>query len=101
MPKQTAKYRGACDVARRHNIALNGNQPDLYERHDIQDADEPTPLIMVRVWANAEIAEEAADDIINQAKDWVLVERSKAYPCRPPKQREARIYLRFLPKGGA
>lgn len=116
MPRMTAKYKGARDTAFYRNISIDGDQETLYERlqaagffwnsdskkweeFDIADADEPTKLIMVRVWTDAEIVEEAADDIVAKTKKlFELVERSKPYPCRPPKQREARIYLKFLPR---
>ena len=123
MPRMTAKYSGALHIAQFRGLddvtqaTQSGKQEDVYqalqkegffwnsqnkvwEEHDIADADDPTPLIMVRVWADAEIVEEAADDITRKAKKhWRLVERSRPYPCRPPKQRESRVYLKFLPKG--
>jgi hypothetical protein len=120
MPKMTAKYSGAIRCAHNHNLpaSTTKNQEELYqllqsngffwdsqakqwEEFDIEDADEPTLLIMVRVWADAEIVEEAADDIVRELKHkyrWQLVEKSTPYPCRPPKQRESRVYLKFLPR---
>lgn len=117
MPRMTAKYKGALGVAKWHEIPTEGNQEDLYQRlqeagwfwnsqakaweeYDIADADEPSPLVMVRVWADAEIVEDAADDITRRVKalKWQLVEKSRPYACRPPKQREARVYLKFLPQ---
>lgn len=118
MPKMTAKYSSALDIVRFKGlkIAQNGNQEELYqalqkvgffwdsnikrwEEHDIEQAEEPTKLLMVRVWADAEIVEDMADDLVRISKKWFeLVEKSPVYPCRPPKQREGRVYLKFLPK---
>lgn len=118
MPKMTAKYAWAVNTAHNHNLPVRNthNQEELYqllqesgffwdsgikrwEYHEPAAADDPTPLIMVRVWADGEIIEEAADDLVRQASalNWRLVERSQVYGCRPPKQREGRVYLRFLP----
>lgn len=116
MPKMTAKYSTALSVARREKIPTTDNQEQLYSRlqedgwywnsdrkewehHDPTDADDPTPFVLVRVWADEEIAQEVADDVIKGMKRlYNLVERSEPYRCRPPKQREARVYLRFMPK---
>lgn len=119
MPKLTAKYRGALQAAALHGIEPRTvYQEELYARlqqagcfwdshakrwesHDIEDADEPTPMIMVRLWAEGEIIEEVADDIIAAIKranlPWRLTKRSTPYANRPPKQKEARVYLEFLP----
>lgn len=70
MPKMTAKYKGAVNTAHNRNLpAVNTtNQEELYtllqdngffwnssakvwEEHDLADADEPTGLIMIRVWS--------------------------------------------------
>ena len=70
-----------------------------WEEHDQRDADEPTGLIMIRVWADSDIVEDVADDVVSRTKNILtLVEKSKPYICRPPKQLEARVYLRFIPK---
>lgn len=116
MPRMTAKYKGAVQAAQTEQVSTYDDQETLYselqslgyfwdskaktwEFSDIDDADEPTKLIMIRVWADAEIVDEAADDIIaSNKKNFELVDRSKIYPCRPPKQREGRVYLKFLPK---
>jgi hypothetical protein len=121
MPKMTKKFSGALDAAEQAFIGFNrkqetdqealyrrlqeigffwDSQSKKWEEYDVTEADEPSPLIMVRVWADEEIIQEAADDIVSKSKKiWQLIERSEPYRCRPPKQREARIYLRFLPKG--
>jgi hypothetical protein len=116
MPKMTAKYSAALQTARLAEIGPSDDQEVLYtdlqdngyfwdsrlkrwEFTPEEDSDEPTPLILVRVWADEAIIHEAADDLIRTNKrHWQLVERSEPYRCRPPKQKEARIYLRFLPK---
>lgn len=116
MPKMTAKYSTALAVARREKIPASDQQEELYSRiqelgyhwdsdrkewqwHDLAQADDPTPLIMIRVWANAEIVEDVADDVIRRVpKNWGQpLKKNGPYPCRPPKQREARMYLEFLP----
>lgn len=116
MPKMTAKYSSALTVARQEKISTAGIQEDLYqslqeigyfwnsdrkewEHHAIEEADDPTPFVLVRVWADAEIVEDVADDVTKGLKRlYNLVERSQPYPCRPPKQLESRVYLRFVPR---
>lgn len=132
MPKMTAKYAGALATQRHHNGNLSlpfdqrivvpdrENQEALYQAlqeagyfwdsaakswdyHEPAQADDPTPLIMIRAWAAGEIVGEAVDDLRAalaahpRTKSWQLVERSLPYQCRPPKQRESRIYLKFMP----
>lgn len=117
MPKMTAKYSLALDVARREAVSFLGVTQEILYTHlqemgyfwesglkewnysDPAHADEPTVFLLVRVWANEEIIHEVADDTVKGLRKlYMLVERSEPYRCRPPKQREARIYLRFLPK---
>lgn len=115
MPKLTVKYRSALAVAQVEGLKETGEA--LYEAlakrqyfwdsaegewrcADIADADPPTPLVRLRVWSDAELVEDAADDIVRvlvETYGYTLVEQSKAYPCRPPKQLEARVYLSFNP----
>lgn len=121
----TAKYSGAIDLLKRRKIVLPAtvlnNQDKLYqalqengffwnsnlkewEEYQIEEADAPTPMVMVRVWADSEVIHEAAEDLIAAlkkhpgTKNWQVIEQSVPYQCRPPKQREARIYLKFLPQ---
>lgn len=117
--KMTAKYSTALAVAQREKMTITYvNQEQLYQAlqekgfhwdsdlkqwqwHDPAEADDPTPFVLIRVWANEEITPEVADDVTRSLKKlglYDLVERSEPYRCRPPKQREARIYLRFQPK---
>jgi hypothetical protein len=64
------------------------------------EADDPSPLIKVRVWAERGGVETEATQIVKfyQEKGYTLVEKSKVLPCRPPKQKEGRVYLYFLNK---
>jgi hypothetical protein len=63
-------------------------------------ADEPSKLIKVRVWAELGAVEAAADTLVAALPHLggELVDRSEIYPCRPPKQKEGRVYLTFKPK---
>ena len=121
-PRQTAKYTGAMrailklDVPDRKVIELSWNQEKLYdylqnagyfwnskakqwEYHPPEKADPPTELVMVRVWADADQVDDAARRVAAALLPWRLIEQSKPYPCRPPKQKESRIYLKFLAEG--
>lgn len=122
----TAKYKDALATAKHHNgnmglpieqrIPITTEQETLYSNlnqagyfwdssrkewqyHEPEAADEPTKMIMVRVWANSEIIEDVAAKVAEGArKHWVMIEKSPPYQCRPPKQGESRVYLKFLPK---
>lgn len=118
MPKMTKKYTEALRTGRQAGIRTGaGDQEWLYRILAEQgyqwnsDAgewqhlpslpeDEPSPLIRVRVWAEASIVGLMADGIeaALQQAGLRLVERSVPYPCRPPQQRESRIYLTFEPE---
>jgi hypothetical protein len=120
MPKMTAKYSTALQYARMRGLPTDGNQEALYQRLNkagfmwdsssqewlelaSEPADPPTPLVMVRVWANAETVEAMADMVqeFMAESDFTPVKRNGPYLCRPPKQLEARMYLEFMPpKGG-
>lgn len=113
MPKQTRKYRSACELADQLAIALCENQETLYRQlnerghywdastqawqHLAEDADPPTELIRVRVWAEASKVDGAAYQIRLglEEQGYQFLEQSKSFPCRPPKQLESRIYLSF------
>lgn len=116
MPKLTRKYAGALPIARRLDIADVQDQERLYAALQEQcyfwdsaggvwtftalaAADEPTPLVRVRVWAATERVEQAASEIATfyTGRGYTLSERSAPYVCRPPKQRESRVYLAFVP----
>ncbi len=64
------------------------------------EADEPSPLIKIRVWAEKWKVEAVADKVIDgmSSNHCGLLERSEVLPCRPPKHSEARIYLIFQNK---
>jgi len=116
MPKMTAKYSRALGVARLLKIEFTEDQESLYSKIQSngwmwdskaqiwmelaeEPADEPTEMIMLRVWTDAEITNEVAD-LVQGAMKFAgcrLLERSELYRCRPPKQLEGRIYLKFLP----
>lgn len=115
MPKQTRKYATACELADQLNIDSRdrSNQERLYRllneqgyywdagsqrwQQLNQDADPPTDLIKVRVWAEDSKVRGAAYQMRVALKDqgYVFLEQSEPYPCRPPKQLESRIYLTF------
>ena len=118
MPKQTAKYVAACSTLRKIKQSTAGDQEAAYKR--LQDAgfmwnsksqiwmslgnepaDKPTKLIYCRVWAAADVVAEVADLVEDamKARAVMLIERSNPYPCRPPKQLESRIYLKFIQPG--
>lgn len=119
MPKLTRKYAAALTAAYALQLEIPKDQETLYELIEknghqwdsdqgawidlaSEAADDPTPCLNVRVWADAEIVEEYADLIelkLTKSKRAMLIERSKVYLCRPPKQLEGRIYLKFMPKG--
>lgn len=121
MPKMTAKYSRAIYAYQKTPKELDrlDDQERLYtylqehgyfwdsetkrwEYHEPADADDPTPLVMLRVWADGEILEEAVSDLVDLIKrsklPWDLIEKSPPYGCRPPKQREGRVYLKFMPR---
>lgn len=117
MPRMTAKYTAALRTARQNNIVTSGSQEHLYDRlfsegyfwnskakvweyHPLEEADPPTPMVMIRVWADIERVQSDANRIIENMSDMDLdlIEKSKLYPCRPPKQKEGRVYLRFVRK---
>lgn len=122
MPRMTAKYSRALDTYNNMPKELNDltHQETLYEYlesqgwywdsgrkiweyYEADEAEEPTPLIKIRVWADGEVIEEAVEDIMTALKKaklpWTLTERSRVYGCRPPKQKEGRVYLNYLPGG--
>jgi hypothetical protein len=116
MPKMTAKYSAARFTALKNYLEVTGSQDDLYQRLQAAGhfwdsdkktwyyappaaADPATPMIMVRVWADLSAIEAAAGQVVSQSPaNWILLEQSPVYQCRPPKQQEGRIYLRFLPQ---
>lgn len=116
MPKMTAKYSQALSAAHSYFIPIEGDQEALYQRLQkagmmwdsgrqewfklaSEPADPPTPLVMVRVWSNAETVEEMADLVEGLLKErgYTPVKHNGPYLCRPPKQLEARMYLEFMP----
>lgn len=118
MPRMTKKYTETLRTGRKVGIRTEaGDQEWLYQMLSEQGyqwdadagqwqhlpslpADEPSNLIRVRVWAEANIVGLMADGIIESmlAAGLRLVERSQPYPCRPPQQRASRVYLTFEPE---
>jgi hypothetical protein len=107
--KKTQKYSKACQLL----TFSHDSQEQLYaelnrlgwywqpvkkewERDDTP-AKEATKLIKVRVWADATKVENAVDLFTENVETMglKLLERSNPYPCRPPNQKESRIYLTF------
>lgn len=120
MPKMTAKFRGALETARRAEIEVDAatqdgvylplneagyewdSQAGEWQHLASVPAEPPTAFVRVRVWAAAEVVEEVASEVVERLRSMRLhlVEPpSRAYPCRPPKQLEARVYLTFIPEG--
>jgi hypothetical protein len=59
--------------------------------------DPPTNAIWVRVMSDAKIVSEIASVVAEAIAPYEidLIDRSDLYPCRPPKQNDARVYLTF------
>lgn len=93
---QAATYR-ALEAAGYHWNRDSGK----WEDWGAMAANPATELIRLRVWAAGGVVEMIADGVSEamRAAGLVLVERSAAYPCRPPQQAESRIYLSFRPRG--
>ncbi len=115
MPKMTAKYSSALAAARTNGLVVTGDQEALYSRlngaglwWDSKEgkwinfadtpANEPTPKLMIRVWAEGKIVDSRADEIIKGLRGkFRLISRRGPFPCRPPEQLESRVYLEFMP----
>ena len=116
MPKLTDKYRRALMVAEKEQMANANmlNQEDLYlacnmrgyfwgakegiwAKSDAEKAEPPSNDIRIRIWTDAEIVEDIAGDVEAALARYGLrlLERSRVYPCRPPKQLDGRVYLAF------
>lgn len=107
--RKTQKYTKACELA----TLPHQDQDSLYKQlneigffwnsklqqweRDDRLAEKPSDLIRIRVWAAGDKVGQAADIFIESAGQYglKLQERSEAYPCRPPKQADSRIYLTF------
>lgn len=113
MPKATRKYSTAVALALKLHIHEIDNQETLYRllneaghywdsgtqewQRITEDADPPTELIRVRVWAESSKVGGAAHQLRVAMEEigYQFMEQSAPYPCRPPKQLESRIYLTF------
>jgi len=107
--RRTQKYSKACEVL----TFPHSTQDELYSElnrlgwfwsgkkkvweRDDRLAQPASKLIKLRVWGNGEIVDELADGIVEAVTDigLKLLEKSKAYPCRPPQQNDSRVYLTF------
>lgn len=121
MPKQTQKYLAALatagEVLTPAEVAeVENDQDQLYTRLNeynyFWDSQAkawleggapalPTKLLHLRVWADANLVEALANLISEAVQDegFDLVDQSQMRLCRPPKQKEGRVYLSFLPGG--
>ncbi len=113
MPRQTRKFKSAESLAFKLSIYDTENQERLYRllneagyywdsrTQDWQqlqeEADPPTELIRVRIWAEASKVEGAAYQlrVAMEETGYIFLEQSEPYPCRPPKQLESRVYMTF------
>lgn len=113
MPKNTKKYSSAIVLVNQLQISQVNSQEETYKRINEQgyywdsksgqwqnlnqDADLPTELIKIRVWAESSQVASIAHQVrvSMQVLGHEFLEQSDVYPCRPPKQLESRIYLSF------
>ncbi len=121
MFKRTAKYTAAIATlnklpGKHPPVGIFDKQEDLYlflqkkgfmwnsklqifQNVGKEPSDDPTAMIRVRVWAALDTVDDEAAAIVKAMKErYDLVERSAPYACRPPKQREGRVYLSFMEK---
>jgi len=105
--RQTKKYRAAQEIA----TLTHQSQEDLYSQlnnlgwfwnsknqtweRDDRLAEPASNLLRIRVWAAADKVENLASIVAESLATYglELLEQSEAYPCRPPKQSESRVYL--------
>ncbi len=108
--KQTEKYSQASKVL----TFPHSSQDELYSElnrlgwfwdskvkkweRDDRPALEESKLIKIRILASARKVEQAAELLIENSRNMGLglLEKSEMYPCRPPNQNDARIYLSFV-----
>ncbi|BAZ50535.1 hypothetical protein NIES4103_31510 [Nostoc sp. NIES-4103] len=107
--RKTQKYTKACEILKYPHqtqdelyAELNrlGYYWDSKKKKWIRDntiPDEATKVINVRVWAAVTKVEDAAALFIESAESmgFRFLEKSPPIPCRPPKQLESRVYLKF------
>lgn len=107
--KQTQKYSQACGIL----TYPHTKQDELYQElnrlgwwwnakkkkwiRDDSQAQSASKLIKIRIMASSHKVEQAAELFIEHSEDigLRLIEKSDIYPCRPPNQNDARIYLTF------
>lgn len=108
--KNTQKYRLALQIS---NIK-HDHQDILYEelnklgycwnskikqwvKHE-GESNPPLEGLRIRLWSDQKDMDEYSTIIkeICQAHGLKLLESSKPYPCRPPQEKETRVYLYFI-----
>lgn len=110
--RQTVKYKAAVKVAKEKGLMDWATQAGLYEllqsnghmwdskagewlHLPSMKADEPSKLIKMRVWADIKNLDYEVNYVVDRLGGYELVKRSKVCPCKPPKQKEGRVYLTF------
>jgi hypothetical protein len=116
MVRHTQKYVAALEIAALLNVVPPPSSEELYavltQARYYWDAktqswvfvtepsQPPTEFVRLRVWASEQVVQLEADKLIlaiERTLGWQCIERSAVYPCRPPKEKEARVYLLFDP----
>lgn len=117
--KRTAKLLAARAAIRDNRIDIDTHVKDqqvLYDRLqaagwwwsadrgewvlNTQPQAAPLDSVLIRVWAATGAVQAVADQVVFslQTSGYKLIDRSQPYQCRPPKDAESRVYLRFLPE---
>ena len=107
--KRTKKFIAAEEIASEIGVKIDEDIYQNLEQNNYfwdsengkwiqgEEPDPPTNLIKIRLWADGEKVKQDCDKLLHALENngFVLEERSEPYVCRPPKQRESRIYLTF------
>lgn len=112
--KQTRKFVSAEKLYRKLGLTqryrtqdalyeLLGEQNYYWDRkaqrwQDGGESDPPSTVISIRITTGYDRLNEVAEVLIEALGEYELelIEQSKPYPCRPPKQNDSRMYLTFL-----
>lgn len=107
--KRTKKYLAALEIA----TINHSNQEQLYKElnrlgffwnavqgkweRDDRLPEPPSETLKIRLWVSNEEIDEFSEVVTQLLRQngYVLVDKSEAYLCRPPKQNESRVYLTF------
>lgn len=122
MARKTQKYNAARTIATELNFRGDwDDQNALYqflnEHHHVWDSKTgewenyqaipsypPTDLLMIRVWTGTREESIAIArflrHLLEQHTELDFIEQSEPYVCRPPKQNDYRVYLKFKKKPG-